>query len=310
MAPPAAASGWERNRRMDGGRPHVLIVNPSSGGGRAAAVLSRAERELDQRHMVFRVVTTRSLEHGVEEARIAAGAGEVPVAIGGDGLIGAVGGSLARSETPMGVIPGGRGNDFARVTGIPAEVPAAVSVLRRAEERRVDVGEVNGERFLCIASTGFDSDANRIANETKRLRGSLVYAYAAMRALAAWKPAAFTVTVDGIAHRHRGYSVVVANGGSYGGGMLIAPEAEIDDGLFDVVLTGEMSKLSFVANLPKVFKGTHVDRDEVSVLRGARVEISSKRPFEVYGDGEPLTELPAKLRILRGALRLIAPPTQ
>ncbi|MFN2611974.1 MAG: diacylglycerol kinase family protein [Solirubrobacterales bacterium] len=293
---------------MVAGRPHLLIVNPSSGGGRAADLLDEVERELDKRHMVFRVVKSRNLEHGAEEARVAAGAGEVPVVISGDGLIGAVGGALARTETPMGVIPGGRGNDFARVTGIPTSIPEAISVLRRGEERRIDVGEVNGRRFLCIASAGFDSECNRLANDVKLIRGNLVYAYAALRTLITWRAAAFTVTVDGVPHRHRGYSVAVANGGAYGGGMLMAPDAELDDGLFDIVLTGEVGKLRFVANLPKVFKGTHVRDDEVSVLRGSRVEIRSNRPFEVYADGEPLTQLPATLRVLRGALRLIAPP--
>jgi YegS/Rv2252/BmrU family lipid kinase len=310
VAPPAAPSGSGENRLVDLERPHVLLVNPSSGGGRALGLLDEAERELDKRQMAFRVVRTHSLEHGVEEARSAAEAGEVPVVISGDGLIGAVGGTLAGSEAPMGVIPGGRGNDFARATGIPTGVSEAVSVLHLGEERRIDVGEVNGRRFLCIASTGFDSDANRIANETKHLSGNLVYAYGALRALLSWKPAAFTVTVDGVPHSHRGYSVAVANGGAYGGGMLMAPAAEIDDGLFDVVLTGEVSKLNFVANLPKVFKGTHVAEDAVSVLQGSEVEITSERPFEVYADGEPLSELPAKLRILRGALRLIAPPAK
>jgi YegS/Rv2252/BmrU family lipid kinase len=285
----------------------VLLVNPSSGGGRAAKLLPLVETELRARDAVFRTILTRSLGHGIEEALAAAGAGEVPVVMSGDGLIGAIGGALAGASAPLGIIPGGRGNDFARVMEIPTEIPEAVSVLLAGEEREIDVGEVNGRRFLCIASTGFDSDANRRANETRLVRGNLVYAYAAFRTLATWRPADFTVTIDGEVHEHRGYSVAVANSKAFGGGMLIAPDAKLDDGLFDVVLTGEESKLSFVRNLPKVFKGTHVDLDVITVLRGAEVEISASRPFEIYADGEHIADLPAKLRPLPRALRVIAP---
>lgn len=291
-------------------RRHLLLVNPSSGHGRAEELLPGLQDALSKRHATFRTVATRSLEHGIEEALAAAEAGEVPVVISGDGLIGAIGGAMVGSRMPLGIIPGGRGNDLARVVGIPTEVPEAVSVLLAGDERQIDVGEVNGKRFLCIASTGFDSDANRRANQTRVVRGNLVYAYAALRTLATWRPADFTVTIDGERHEHRGYSVAVANSKAFGGGMMLAPDAELDDGLFDVVMTGETSKLSFLANLPKVFKGTHLEEDAITVLRGAEVEITASRPFEIYADGEHLTDLPAKLRLLRRALRIIAPASK
>ncbi|MGZ5326542.1 MAG: diacylglycerol/lipid kinase family protein [Solirubrobacterales bacterium] len=294
----------------DANRRHALLVNPSSGQGRSGELLPEVERELGNKQLAYRLVATRSLEHGAEEALAAAAAGEVPVVMSGDGLIGAIGGALAGSDTPLGVIPGGRGNDFARTVGIPTEVPEAVAVLAAGEERRIDVGEVNGKRFLSIASCGFDSEANRRANETRVIRGNLVYAYAALRTLATWRPAAFTVTIDGEAHEFTGFSAAVANGTAYGGGMLMAPDAELEDGLFDVVMSATVSKRRFLANLPKVFKGAHVEEDEVTVLRGSEVEITADREFEVYADGEPLTELPAKLRVLPRALRVIAPPTR
>ena len=291
-------------------RPHVLIVNPSSGGGRGGKVLPEVERELDHAHISYRTVVTRDLEHGVSEAVAAGEAGEIPVVMSGDGLIGQVGGALARSDTPMGVIPGGRGNDFARVVGIPSEPAAAVAVLAAGNERQIDVGEVNGERFLCIASMGFDSEANRLANDAKLIKGNLVYAYAALRALAAWRPATFTVVLDGDERvRNEGYAVAVANSRAFGGGMMIAPNAELDDGLFDVILTGRVSKFRFLANLPKVFKGTHINEEEVREIHAAasQIEVTASRRFAVYADGEHLTDLPAKLRVLPRALRVIAP---
>jgi diacylglycerol kinase family enzyme len=171
----------------------------------------------------------------------------------------------------------------------------------------IDVGEVNGERFLCIASCGFDSDANRIANEAKAVKGPLVYAYAALKALWQWKPATFDVTVDGAERRFTGYSVAVGNSKAYGGGMYVAPDAVLDDGLLDVVTTGDVSKRRFLANLPKVFKGEHLGEEEVDCVRGAAVTIAADRPFAVYADGDHLTDLPATLGVLPRSLELIAP---
>jgi YegS/Rv2252/BmrU family lipid kinase len=290
------------------GMPFTLLVNPSSAHGRTLKLLPRVEQELDALRISFRVERTRGLEDGVSRALHAVEAGEIPVVISGDGLIGAVGGAMAGSEIPLGIVPGGRGNDLARVLGIPDDPAGAVAVLAAGETRRIDVGEANGKRFLGIVSVGFDSEANRLANETGFLRGNLVYAYAALRTLLSWKPGRFTVRVDDERIRFTGYSVSVANSRAFGGGMYIAPNAELDDGEFDIVTVGEVGKLRFVGNLPKVFKGTHVDEDEVRVFRAPHLELTASRPFPVYADGEHITDLPASLRILPRALGVLAPP--
>jgi YegS/Rv2252/BmrU family lipid kinase len=289
------------------GPVYCLLVNPSAGSGRALKRLPAIRAELDRRGMHHQVVMTTGIEHGCAQAAAAAGRGEIPVVVSGDGLIGKVGGVLAGTGTPLGVIPGGRGNDLARVVGIPTEPADAVAVLAAGNRRRIDVGEANGERFLCIASCGFDSDANRIANETTVVSGALVYAYAAIKALWQWRPAEFTVTVDGAATVATGYSVVVANSQAYGGGMFVAPQALLDDGFLDVVITGDAPKRRFLSGLPQVFKGEHIDRDEVTTLRGRVVEVAADRPFDVYADGDRLTELPMRVTLLERALELLAP---
>ena len=287
---------------------YCLLVNPSAGSGRAMKRLPAIRAELDRRGMHHQVVMTTGIEHGCREALAAAERDEVPVVVSGDGLIGKVGGVLAGSAAPLGIIPGGRGNDLARVVGIPTDPAGAVAVLAAGNRRRIDVGEANGERFLCIASCGFDSDANRIANETKAIGGPLVYAYAAIKALWQWRPAEFMVAVDGEATSVRGYSVAVANSQAYGGGMFVAPQARLDDGLLDVVITGDAPKRRFLTGLPQVFKGTHIERDDVFTLRGRIVEVDADRPFDVYADGDVLTGLPMRVGLLDGALELIAPP--
>jgi YegS/Rv2252/BmrU family lipid kinase len=244
----------------------------------------------------------------VEEARRALESGEIPVVMSGDGLIGQIGGALAGTDGVLGLMPGGRGNDLARVLRIPSDPAGAAALLASGEERLIDVGEVNGRRFLCVASCGFDSEANRIANQARFVRGNLVYAYAAIRALVAWKPARFELTLDGNPVESTGYAVAVANSRAYGGGMFIAPEADLSDGRFDVVLSGSYGKLRALLALPKVFKGEHVRMEHVRVLRGAEVTVSADRDFAVYADGEHLTDLPARLRVLPQALKVIAPP--
>jgi YegS/Rv2252/BmrU family lipid kinase len=288
--------------------PFAVLVNPHSAGGRPLKLLPQVEAALDAARAVFRVQRTSSLEHGVEQALRAIEAGEVPVVMSGDGLLGAVGGAMAGSETPLGIVPAGRGNDLARVLDIPSDPEGAVEVLLAGHSRRIDVGEANGRRFLGIVSVGFDSEASRLANETSFLRGNLVYVYAAIRTLLGWKPARFTIGVGERQRTVRGYSVSVANSRAFGGGMYIAPDAELDDGEFDVVTVGAVGKLRFVGNLPKVFKGTHVAEDEVQVFRAPRLELSASRPFPVYADGEHLTDLPASLRVLPRALSVLVPP--
>jgi YegS/Rv2252/BmrU family lipid kinase len=290
------------------GMPLTLLVNPTSAGGRTMKLLPRVEQALDARRAVFRVQRTKGLEHGAEQALRAIEAGELPVVMSGDGLLGAIGGAMAGSETPLGIVPGGRGNDLARVLGIPNDPEDAVAALFSGQSRRIDVGEANGKRFLGIVSVGFDSECNRRANEVKLIRSKLVYVYSLFRTLVDWRAARFMIRVDDERIRLSGYSVSVANNSTFGGGMRIAPDADLEDGLFDVIAIGEVGKLRFLANLPKVFKGRHTDNDEVEIHRAAEVTVEADRPFAVYGDGDHLTDLPATFRVLQRALRVIAPP--
>jgi len=290
------------------GTPLTLLVNPSSAGGKSLKLLPRVEAALDARRAVFRVERTRSLEHGAELALGAVELGEVPVVVSGDGLLGAVGGAMAGSDVPLGLIPAGRGNDLARALGISDEPEKAVEILLAGESRRIDVGEANGKRFLGIASIGFDSECNRLANETHWLRGNLVYAYSMPRTLIGWRSARFTLAVGEERKRISGYFVAVANNSVYGGGMHIAPNAELDDGEFDVVSIGEGGKLRFLWGLKDVLKGAHLDKDEVDVFRAPRLQIDASRPFPVYADGDHLTDLPVSLRVLPRSLSILVPP--
>jgi YegS/Rv2252/BmrU family lipid kinase len=286
----------------------ALLVNPAAAGGKALAAVEPATDELRRLGSEFRVIETASGEHAKREARAAAANGETPVGIGGDGLVGTLAGAVCGSDAALGIIPAGRGNDFARVLEIPNDPAEAARVAATGDTRLLDVGEVDGKSFVGIASAGFDSDANRIANEAKLVKGNLVYAYAALKALAKWKPATFAVVVDGERHEVTGYSVGVCNSKAYGGGMYAAPQAELDDGLLDVITCATHKKRQFLfRTLPGVFKGTYLDLPWISCFKGKTIEVSSDRPFTMYADGDPLAELPATVQVRAAALHVVVP---
>jgi YegS/Rv2252/BmrU family lipid kinase len=288
-------------------RRFALLVNPASGGGRALKALPEVIAELDRLGAAHRTVTTRSMEHAAEEATRSAEAGETVAAVGGDGLLRPIAGALKGTPAAVALIPAGRGNDLARVLGVPRRPAEAARMAVEGGERLLDVASVDGTPYLGIASFGFDSDANRIANDAKLVKGNAVYLYAALRALAAWRPARFEVTVDGSRHTATGYSVAVGNSRAYGGGMLLLPHAELDDGKLDVLITTDAPKRTALRGLAKVFKGTHLELPNVRVLKGEVIEVSSDRPFVVYADGDPIGATPAIMRVERRVLRVIGP---
>jgi len=289
-------------------RDVALLCNPSAGGGRAARLLPRAERALRDLGVGVRTEVTRDLDHARELARGAAQAGEVIVALSGDGMIGSVVGVLR--DVPgavLGILPGGRGNDTARALRIPLDIEAACAVVAHGRERDVDIGEVEGRSFVGIASLGFDSDANRFASTVPARLGRLVYVYGALRALVTWRPARFDLLLDGEPLSSVGYSVAACNFGCYGGGMYLAPDAALDDGMLDVVLIASHSRRSFLVTLPKVFKGTHVKHPAVRILRGSELHVDADRSFTIYADGDPIGRTPATIRVVPGALRVLVP---
>jgi YegS/Rv2252/BmrU family lipid kinase len=299
--------------------PVALLVNPSAGGGGAAGLRVRAEGVLRELGVPFHAHDTRDLDDARELARRAARDGEVVATLGGDGLAACVADVLR--EPPIGtlaVLPGGRGNDLARVLGLPREIEPATALLAHGTPRTIDLGEARpagsgpGRAFVGIASLGFDSEANRIANAAPSRLGNLVYVYGALRALTTWRTARFALTIrsGGAVQRLEsvGYTVAAANSGAYGGGMMLAPDARLDDGLLDVVTIGSVGRLRFLRTLPKVFAGSHVHEPGVEVLRAQEVEVDADRPFTVYADGDPIGATPIVLRALPGAVHVLVPP--
>jgi YegS/Rv2252/BmrU family lipid kinase len=288
-------------------RRFALLVNPASAGGKALKALPLVHEALDRLGAPHRTVTTRSSEHAAEEAGRAAADGETVAALSGDGMLRPLAGALKGTGAALAVIPCGRGNDLARVLEIPTDTTEAVQVAVEGQERMIDVAYVDGTPYVGIASFGFDSEANRIANDARFVRGNAVYLYAALRALAAWKPASFTVTIDGERREYKGYSIAVGNSKAYGGGMFVLPEAELDDGKLDVLVSKEASKLAFLRGVFQTFKAAHVDSPHAEFLRGEVIEVGSDRPFVIFGDGDPIGATPATMRVEPRCLPVIVP---
>ncbi len=292
--------------------PVCLLVNPSAGGGRARKVAPGVLQRLSELGLEAHREDTRDLEHARTLALAAARAGETVAVLSGDGMIGAVADALRGVPgAVMGVLPGGRGNDLARVFGISQDPLEACATIAQGVSRAMDVGEVNGAcAFVGIASVGFDSDANRIANQAPSWLGNLVYVYGALRALIAWRPARFEIELDPPGERVSllAYTVGACNSQAYGGGMRAAPDALLDDGLLDVLALENVSKLRFVTKiLPRVFSGAHISEPGVRVWRAREIAISADRPFAMYADGDPIAELPVRVRALQGVIRVLVP---
>ncbi|MFG2005458.1 diacylglycerol/lipid kinase family protein [Spirillospora sp. NPDC048911] len=291
-------------------RAFTAVVNPAAGGSASAATLIPLARLLRDAGAEVAVEYSRGLEHATALARGAAEAGHVVLGVGGDGMVGCVGGALAGTDAVLGIVPAGRGNDFARQLGIPGDPAALAELLLTGEPRAVDTIDANGVAVLGSVYAGVDAVANDNANKTRLLRGSAAYYVGALRAILTWRPADYRITVDGEVHERRGYSVVAANSGYYGFGRHIAPGAEVDDGLLDVVIIKHAPKSLFFTVMRELADGSHVRRPQVEVVRGRTVRIELATPGRVlpYGaDGELPGVLPVTAEIMPGALRVLAP---
>jgi diacylglycerol kinase (ATP) len=291
-------------------RSFTAVVNPAAGSDPSARLIPVA-RWLREAGAEVAVEYSRSLEHAGDLAREAASKGHVVIAAGGDGMVGGLAGALAGTGAVLGILPAGRGNDFARQLGLPEEPERLAGLLLSAEPKSIDAIEVesgDGVTNIVVGSVygGVDSVANVHINRLTRLPGSLAYYLGPLRAIATWRPVSYRVTVDGETHEERGYTVVAANSGFYGYGLHVAPDAAVDDGLLDVVIIRHAPKRRFFAVMRELPHGTHVRRPEVKVLRGREIRVEADREIPFGGDGELLGTLPATIRVLAGALRVIA----
>jgi diacylglycerol kinase (ATP) len=242
------------------------------------------------------------------------------VAVGGDGTVNEVANGLLRlgGERPeLAVIPFGTGMDFVRSHGIPRKLDSAVETARTGRVVTIDAGRVTyrawsgGEEqayFANIASAGMSGAVARQADQTSKVLGGRVSFFAALvRVFARWRNTELSVDVGGVLRFGKMTNLIVANGRYQGGGMLIAPEADPEDGLFDVLLVGDITKRDFMLNVGKIYRGTHLSHPKIELLRAAEVAVEADVPVPLELDGEQPGTTPARFEVLPGALRLRVP---
>ena len=290
----------------------LAILNPTAGNGKAARIWPRLRAQADAARQ-WECVATEGVGHARRLAAEAARGGYARVvAIGGDGTVGEVANGLAHTETALAVVPLGTGNDSALNLGTPVELPAAVTLASEGGDRLIDLGQVRTRQsttyFVNVASFGFDAEVawrvNRMA-WMKRLGGTAPYVLGVLQTLWRYTAPPMRIRLDGQALDRRVFLVAVANAPSYGGGMRIAPPARHDDGLLDLCIVRDVSRLEVLRLVPRLYSGGHVGHPAVELARGCEVLAESAATVRCQADGELVGELPATFTIARGALRCV-----
>lgn len=280
----------------------LLLINPTSGGGNGKKIGEEIANFLNQHHVAHTDISGSSFESALTNLRLAlTNPSSGVIAVGGDGMVHLAIQALAGSRIPLVIIPAGTGNDFARSLSLPLDKP--LEIMRKAlleEPRAIDLGKVNDRWFADILSTGFDSLVNERANRFRWIRGKIKYNIAILMELPLFKPKEYSFRVDGVEFQTHAMLIAIGNGSCYGGGMKVCPDARFDDGLFDLMILGPISKFEFLRVFPKVFSGAHVHHPAVKIMRGKSVEMTSDSI--AYADGERIGPLPIDAKIVPSAL--------
>lgn len=274
-----------------------FLVNPGARNGAARAALDRV-RVLAGRLGAGLVVSRRVGDLALQARRAVEDGVERLLVVGGDGTMHHAVQGLAGAATALGVIPMGSGNDLALALGAPRGLEDAVRHALSAPVRRIDLIQTGDTWSVSYAGAGFDTEVNRRANQIRWGRGRWIYPWSAVRTLVSFKPPVAKVVWDGGTFEGRVMFVDVTNLPSYGGGMRIAPDARIDDGLLELLLVKEVSKSTFLSVFPKVYKGRHLGHPAILLEPARRVEIEFNRPVDLYGGGEEIRRVPAGERIV------------
>ena len=283
----------------------ALVINPVAGQGKGTTVGTYVAGWLSQRGIPYTIVTgntsiaqTDHLASFIEKNPDTQGV----IAVGGDGLLHNVLQHVVPRQIPLAMIPAGTGNDFVRTLGWNLDsLDPQLEAVANQSATSVDVGLVDGEWFAAILSTGFDSVVNERANTLAWPKGPMKYNAAIAIELPRFKPRHYEITLDDRTISTEAMLIAVSNARSYGGGMLVCPNANIIDGLFDVMVLHPVSTIEFVKVFPKVFAGTHISHPAVEIVRSRSVRIESKAV--AYADGERIGQLPIAAECIPGALK-------
>lgn len=286
----------------------IVLLNPSARRGKARNLLERALEVFRQEHVDFEVRSSQSAEHLRQLARAA---GEekpgLVVSAGGDGTHHYVINGLMGSEIPVGLLPLGTGNDLAKGVGMPVDLSAAAKTLLSGHVRQIDLARAGAAVYACIAGVGFDTAITRYVNRHARwLSGPPAYAWSLLRCwVREYRTQQLEIIADGRTLSCESLFTVVGNNVSYGGGIRMTPRARLDDGLLDVCVVPNLSRLEFLRWVPRTYRGGHLNHPGIRYLQARKVTLRAATRTELFGDGEFLQELPATIEVLPRALRVV-----
>ena len=302
---------------MNSPRQIGLVVNPTAGMGRGRSLGAETADLLSRSGHDITILTGESAPEALDRCIAAVASGiDTLVVVGGDGMVHLGVNAVAGTNTALGIVAAGTGNDNARSLGLPLlDAPAAAAVVDTGHRRRIDaVREVRAEAsthadhwFVGVLCGGFDAVVNERANGWRWPRGKMRYNLAIARELPIFRPLPYELELDGERWATEAMLVAVGNGPAYGAGMQITPDASYDDGLVDVLVVGPLSIPRLLAVFPKVFQGQHVTHPAVTIKRARRVRLSTPG-IVAYADGERFGALPLDLEVVPGALEVLTAP--
>lgn len=295
--------------RHGGRHPKLgVLVNPVAGAGRALRIWRSLASVATAPQGPWDVVFTEAPGHATVLAKQAVEGGvERLVVVGGDGTLQEAALALEGSRTVVGVIRAGTGNDFARTHLIPKDPEEALKIACTGGYIANDLGRVNGHLFVNVAGLGFDAEVAAWCHNRMRSAGQMVYVVGVFAQLLRFSPQPLTVSLDGEAFQRRCLLLAVGTGRYYGGGMMMCPEADPTDGLFDVCVGGDLGKLQTIQLLTMVFSGRHIGHPKISVYRARRIVVDSPAKLAIHADGEPVGSLPAEFALSPGRLLVAVP---
>lgn len=288
----------------------AVIVNPTAGRGRGRRTWEQLKPAAAASGHAVEAWETRRPGDATGLAAQAAAAGiDRVIALGGDGTLYETVNGLVGTASTLGVIPAGTGNDFCKPMGIPTDPEAALAVALGDYTVKLDVGRAWDRFFLNSAGIGFDAEVCRETNAIpKYFGGTIPYLVGVVKVLVRFRPRPVTIDLDGEVTPATITLLAVGNGQYYGGGMRIAPNASLTDGLFDIITAGDLTLPELLAAVPRIYSGSHLRLPKVGERRGRRLTVTSEYPLAVHLDGEVAGTLPVTIEILPAALEVAAPP--
>ncbi len=297
-----------------------FIINPTAGRGKTYKAIKDVRKILSNLNIDHKISITKSKGHATKIAKQAISESNIIVAVGGDGTVNEVANGLVSSDSALGVIPLGSGNDFAKVVNMPLNLRESINILLKNQIKTIDVGKIitsinhscksniyDDRYFINTVGIGFDAVVANESAKIKYVRGLPLYITALIRALLKYKTPNFSVNIDGKLYEEKFFLITIGNGTCSGGGFYLTPDAILDDGIFDICYVNDLNIFKILKIFPSVLKGSHGKFSEVNFLKTTNLMIDSKEMFYVHADGEIVGNNVnrAKIKMLQAGIKVV-----